>query len=118
MAGHRWRVRSALRLAFWNADDDPVDIDTVRQARTLLATLLRDNPDLTLPENRERFFDWLAKEDAMLKSNPVTCRLDEDIARRLSELAKRYSQPGLKLTQSDAVRMAIVVGLDAMDGKG
>ena len=94
------------------------NIDTVRQSRTILATLLRNNPDLTLPENRERFADWLAKEDTMLKSNPVTCRFDKDIGRRLSELAKRCSQPGLKLTQSDAIRMAIAVGLDALEGKG
>ncbi len=111
MAATRKRSRSAL----WNTEDDPVDLESVREARADLADLLKDNPDLALPENKARLDAYFAKEDATRKTaKPISFRLDEDTARRLEEVARKFSLPGIPLSIADALRMVVAVGLDTL----
>ena len=45
----------------------------------------------------------------------VAIRLDADVLDRLDALAARLSRPGLALTRTDALRIAIATGLDAAE---
>jgi hypothetical protein len=45
----------------------------------------------------------------------LTLRLDEATLARLDAVAALYSRPGLTLAQTDAMRMALMRGLDSIE---
>jgi hypothetical protein len=51
------------------------------------------------------------------KHMPTAIRLDGALLDEAEALAKKMSQPGLKLTRTDVLRMAIISGLKEMKQK-
>lgn len=47
----------------------------------------------------------------------TSIRLDDDAIARLDALAESLSRPGLPLTRADAMRIAIMTGLDTIDAE-
>lgn len=47
----------------------------------------------------------------------VVIRLEREIVDRLEALAAQLAKPGLKITRTDAVRVALIAGLDALSAK-
>ena len=47
----------------------------------------------------------------------IAIRLDGDLVVRLDALASKLSRPGLEVTRTDAMRVAIATGLDTIDGE-
>ncbi len=45
----------------------------------------------------------------------VTVRLEHDVADRLDVLAQKLSRPGLELSRSDAIKIAILAGLPGLE---
>lgn len=44
----------------------------------------------------------------------VVIRLEREIVDRLEGLAAQLAKPGLKITRTDAMRVALIAGLDAL----
>jgi predicted DNA-binding protein len=49
------------------------------------------------------------------KTVQLAVRLEAEVMDRLDTLAKRLSRPGLELSRTDAVRMAILEGLPRLE---
>jgi hypothetical protein len=45
----------------------------------------------------------------------VAVRLDAEVLRRLDAIAAKLSRPGLVLTRTDAIRIALLTGLQAIE---
>lgn len=51
------------------------------------------------------------------KTRFLGVRMEPETIERLEKLAKKMSQPGLELSLSDAVRMALLSGLETLEKK-
>lgn len=101
---------------------DTVDLVEVRACRRELADIAQKHPDLTSSESQERLAAWLLarevdREDVMVTKGqvPMSIRLDSETAERLDRVAVAHSPPGLQLTRTSALRMALNLGLDALE---
>jgi len=56
------------------------------------------------------------KRSGANKTELVAVRFELDIVTKLDKLAADLSQPGLKATRADALKVAVVVGLAALEG--
>jgi predicted DNA-binding protein len=57
-------------------------------------------------------------KERMMGTNPqIGIRLPAELLERLDVLAARRSPAGVKLSRTDAIRMAIVAGLDKLDAE-
>lgn len=104
-----------------------IDLDGVRRARERLDRAVQRWPELTSPETRARLETYLNGESTMAtttkkkadttkgETTQVAIRLDADTLARLDALAARLSRPGLALTRTDAIRIALATGLDAAE---
>jgi len=56
------------------------------------------------------------KTGAASKTELVAVRFEHDVLAKLDRLATELSGPGLKTTRADALKVAVVVGLAALEG--
>jgi hypothetical protein len=52
------------------------------------------------------------------KTELFTVRFEHDVVAKLDRLAADLSRPGLEATRTDALRVAVVIGLAAFEGDG
>ena len=45
-------------------------------------------------------------------------RLPDPLLARIDKLAKRMSQPGVRITRADAIRLALFRGIDTLEAEG
>jgi predicted DNA-binding protein len=48
-------------------------------------------------------------------SQQIAVRLDADVVSRLDAIAAKLSRPGLTVTRTDAIRIALMTGLESME---
>jgi hypothetical protein len=98
---------------------EPIDLARVTQLRKELAELVKAHPELTQPEAQTRLTQWLRDERMKSKQElkPVFVRLPKDLIQRIDTFVDilANTQPGLKPTRSDAIRMLLYRGLEAME---
>lgn len=98
-----------------------VDLAKVAQARAGLDATIKKWPELSSPEARERLAAYLDEEgDEMAGKKEgekvqIGVRLDEALIARLDKVASKLSRPGLAVTRTDAVRIALLTGLEAIE---
>ena len=111
----------------------PVDFLGVANARAVLDDAARRWPHLREPaaqdrlaENIETIADTLntdatgeetmpPKSDPSAKSQQIGIRLEEDVIARIDAIAEKLSRPGLALTRTQAIRIALETGLKAIE---
>jgi hypothetical protein len=54
----------------------------------------------------------------MPETKPVTFRLAAELLARLDKVAVSLSRPGLKITRSDVLKMAVIEGLRVLEKQG
>ena len=83
-------------------------------------------PELTTPEARERLGAYLEdeREHDMGKTKTArekgptvqtAVRLDPELIARLDAIAGKMSRPGLEVTRTDALRICLLTGLQAIE---
>ena len=103
-----------------------VDLAAVRRGLAGLDATVKRWPELTTPEARERLGAYLederghdmgrtktAKEKGPTVQTAV--RLDPELIARLDVIAAKLSRPGLEVTRTDAIRIALLTGLQAIE---
>ncbi len=111
----------------------PVDFLGVAHARAVLDEAVQRWPRLVGSEAQDRLADHIQtiadpmnteatgeetmprKSDPSVKTQQVGIRLDEDVLARLDAIAEKLSRPGLELTRTDAIRIALETGLKAIE---
>jgi len=103
-----------------------VDLAAVRRGLAGLDATVKRWPELTTPEARERLGAYLEDErehdmgrtkNAKDKGPTVqtAVRLDPEMVARLDAIAAKLSRPGLEVTRTDAIRIALLTGLQAIE---
>lgn len=83
-------------------------------------------PELTTPEARERLGAYLEDERELDMGKTKTARekgptvqtavrLDPELIARLDAIAGKLSRPGLEVTRTDALRICLLTGLQAIE---
>lgn len=52
------------------------------------------------------------------EKSQLAIRLEAELIKRLDAVAERLSRPGLTVTRTDAVRVALLTGLEAIEREG
>lgn len=104
-------IRRAEGLADRMAKDQP-GINVAR-AGLLRVALLRGLDALEADKRGRRRHNGSADEE--VGELQTALRLSADVVERIDALAQRSSQPGLTVSRSEAVRLAILVGLDVLE---
>jgi len=103
-----------------------VDLAAVRRGLAGLDATVKSWPELTTPEARERLGAYLEDErehdmgrtkNAKDKGPTVqtAVRLDLELITRLDAVARKLSRPGLEVTSTDALRICLLTGLQAIE---
>jgi len=97
----------------------PVDLATVRTARSNLTKLAKEHPELLGPGGPDNRAGWreALDEDAMANTTQYTFRLPDDLIARLDAYAaKQSSATGFDLSRADVVKQLLTRALDSADG--
>jgi hypothetical protein len=101
-----------------------VDLAAVRRGLAGLDATVRRWPELTTPEARERLGAYLERDHDMGRTKnakdkgptvQTAVRLDLELITRLDAIARKLSRPGLEVTRTDALRICLLTGLQAIE---
>jgi hypothetical protein len=101
-----------------------VDLASVRQGLAGLDATIKRWPELTTPEARERLGAYLERKHDMGRTKnakdkgptvQTAVRLDLELITRLDAVARKLSRPGLEVTRTDALRICLLTGLQAIE---
>lgn len=103
-------------------DQLTIEDPALARARAGLAEAVRRWPHLVEPEAQERLAVYVEEqgENEMARKKAdekiqTAIRLEGEIIARLDAIASKLSRPGLVVTRSDAIRIALLTGLGAIE---
>ena len=96
-----------------------VDLAAVRASRERLRALAAAHPELCGERGTDNVDGWeqTLMEAETMASQQMGMRLSEELVERLDQHVERMkaAQPGMEVTRSDAIRVLLLVALDAVE---
>lgn len=92
--------------------------ERIRRALARLGTTVKAHPELQSPQARSRLSQWLEDNMVMAKANRpgVFVRMTDELIDLIDRYVDRmaHEQPGTLPTRSDAIRVLVYKGLEAV----